>query len=69
MAPDFYFLFDIICRSQWQRGLRRRSVAARLLVLWVRIPPGSWIYVSCECCVVSRRGLCDGLITLPEESY
>ena len=28
------------CRSQWPRGLRRRSVAARLLRLWVRIPPG-----------------------------
>ena len=24
--------------------------------------------VSCECCVLSGRGLCDGLITLPEES-
>jgi len=23
--------------------------------------------VSCECCVLSGRGLCDGLITLPEE--
>ena len=29
-----------ICRSQWPRGLRRRSAAARLLRLWVRIPPG-----------------------------
>ena len=27
-------------RSQWLRGLMRRSVAARLLRLWVRIPPG-----------------------------
>ena len=27
-------------RSQWPRGLRRRSAAARLLRLWVRIPPG-----------------------------
>jgi hypothetical protein len=25
--------------------------------------------VSCECCVLSGRGLCDGLITGPEESY
>ena len=24
--------------------------------------------VCCECCVVSGRGLCDGLITHPEES-
>jgi hypothetical protein len=25
--------------------------------------------VSRECCVLSGRGLCDGLITRPEESY
>ena len=25
--------------------------------------------VSCECCVLSGRGLCDGSITRPEESY
>ena len=25
--------------------------------------------VTCECCVFSGRGLCDGLITRPEESY
>jgi len=25
--------------------------------------------VSCECCVLSGRGLCDGMITRPEESY
>jgi hypothetical protein len=56
-------------RSQWPRSLRRRSLAARLLRLWVRIPPGAWIFVCCECCVLSGRGLCDGLITRPEESY
>jgi hypothetical protein len=58
-----------MCRSQWPRGLRRRSSAARLLRLWVWIPPGSWMFASCECCVLSGRGLCDGLITRPEESY
>ena len=56
-------------RSQWPRGLRRRSAAARLLRFWVRIPPGAWMFVCCECCVLSGRGLCDGLITRPEESY
>jgi hypothetical protein len=25
--------------------------------------------VSCECCVLSGRGLCFGLIARPEESY
>jgi len=57
------------CRSQWPRGLRRRSTAARLLRLWVRIPQGALMSVCCECCVLSGRGLCDGLITRPEESY
>ena len=56
-------------RSQWPRGLRRRPAAARLLRLWVRIPPGALMSVCCECCVLSRRGLCEGLITRPEESY
>jgi len=58
-----------ICLFQWPRSLRRRSVAARLPRLWVRIPLGAWIFVCCECCVLSGRGLCDELITRPEESY
>ena len=39
------------CQSQWPRGLRRRSTAVRLLGSWVRIPPGAWTFVYCECCV------------------
>ena len=35
------------CRSQWPCGLRRGSTAARLLGLWVRIPPGAWMFVLC----------------------
>ena len=58
-----------MCWSQWPRGLRHRSTAARPLRLCVRIPPGAWMFVCCECCVLSGRGLCDGLITRPEESY
>ena len=27
------------------------------------------MFLCCECCVLSGRGLCDGLITRPEESY
>ena len=61
--------YIFVCRSQWPRGLRRRSAAARLLRLWVRIPPGAWMSVCWQCCVLSGRGLCDGLITRPEESY
>jgi hypothetical protein len=57
------------CRSQWPRGLRGKSAAARLLRPWVWIPPGLWIFVCCECCVLSGIGLCDELITPPNESY
>jgi hypothetical protein len=53
-------------RYQSPRGLRRGSAAVRLLGLQVRIPPGAWMSV---CCVLSGRGLCDGPITSPEESY
>jgi hypothetical protein len=56
-------------RSQWPRGLRRGSAAARLLRLRVWIPPGVWMSVSCECCVVSGRGLYVEPITRPEESF
>ena len=30
---------------------------------------GAWVFVCCECCVLSDRGLCDELITRPEVSY
>ena len=31
--------------------------------------PQAWIFVGCECRVLSGRGLCDELIARPEESY
>ena len=58
-----------LSRFKWPRGLRRGSAAARLLGLLVRIPPGAWMFVCCECRVLSGRGLCGELITRPEESY
>jgi hypothetical protein len=58
----------VYCRSQWRRGLRHSYTAARLLRSWVRIPPG-YRCLFCVCCVLSGRGLCDKLITHPEESY
>ena len=30
---------------------KRSSAAARLLRLWVRIPPVAWTFVCCECSV------------------
>ena len=35
----------------------------------VRSNPTGGMDVCCECCVLSRRGLCDGVTTRPEESY
>ena len=46
-----------------------RPQAACLLRSWFRIPPGAWIFVCCDCRVLSGRGLCDEPITRPEESY
>ena len=48
------------CRSQWAQSQRRRSAAASLLRLWVRIPRG--VLVSYECWVLSGRSLCYELI-------
>jgi hypothetical protein len=68
----FYYLLisvaSVTSRSQWPRGLRRGSAAARLLGLSVRIPPEAWMSVSFNCCVLSGRDLCVGLISRPEES-
>ena len=60
---------NVLSRSQWPHGLRSRSAAARLLRLWVRIPPGAWMCVGFEFWVMSGRGLRDELITPTEESY
>ena len=48
-----------ICRCQWPRDLRRRSMVACLLRSWVRIPPGAWMFVCCECCVLSEVSAMD----------
>jgi len=61
---NFMSTHHLCCPSQWPRGLMRRSAAASLLRLWVRIPPRAWMFV---CCVLSGRGLCHKLITRPEE--
>ena len=67
MEHLFLMFLDHTKRRKISSG--KRPVAARLLRSWVRIPPGAWIFVCCECRVLSDRGLCDELITRPEESY
>ena len=69
LPPNNKKITYLYCRSQWSGGLNRRSTAARLLRSWVRIPPGTWMFAFCVCCVFSGRGLCDELITRPEEYY
>jgi hypothetical protein len=60
---NYYMPVPVAERSEaWVWG---RSLAGIL----VRIPSGAWMSVCCEFCVLSGRGLCDGLITRPEESY
>jgi hypothetical protein len=54
-------------RAQQPLSLRRRSTTSRLLGLRVPIPPEAWIFVYGECWALSGRGLCDEVITLPEE--
>jgi hypothetical protein len=44
-------------------------MALCLLRLWVWIPLVAWTSVCCQCCVLLGRGLCEELITRPEESY
>ena len=65
----FYNYYSSPSRSQRTPGLRRRSAAALLLKSWVRIPPGVWFSVCCECCVLSGLDLGDEPITRPEEFY
>jgi len=68
---DLFTYFESLhraCRSQRPRGLRRGFAVARLLELWVRIPPQSWVSVVSAVCW-SGRGPCFGLITRTEEFY
>ena len=48
---------------RWDSNPRSQQVSG------LRPPPGAWIFVCCECRVLSGRGLCNELITRAEESY
>ena len=61
-------VFDPI--STWLVSRSEARVCGRsLLGLRVRIPSGAWMFVCCDCCVLSCRGLCDGSIPRPGDSY
>jgi len=55
-------------RSLWPRVLRPRSAAPSLIGVACSNPPGGLIAYS-DCCMLSGRGLCDGPISRPEDSY
>jgi hypothetical protein len=49
--------------QKWIKGEKPRTGKKK-------IPPGAWMFVSCESCVLlSGKGLCDEPIPRPEESY
>jgi hypothetical protein len=59
----------VLRRSTWPESLKIGRTADCLLTLRVRIPPGAWMGVLLECCVLSRRGSREGPITRPGVSY
>ena len=63
MVYYYYYCCCWCCRSQWPCGLRRRSAAARLLRLWVRIPPRAWMSVlRVVCCQVEVSAMSWSLV-------
>ena len=63
------YIKEMSIPPQWSTGLRRWSTTDRLMGLRIRIPLGAFMSVSCECCVLSGRGLSNGPIPRSEESY
>ena len=68
------FNYKILFAFHWSkcwlpRGLKLGFATVCMLQWRFRIPPDSWKSVSCECCTLSGRFLCDGLIACPVESY
>ena len=64
------FGIGVLRWTHWPRVLRRGSAVDRFLLgllLWIQLRV--WMSVCCECCVLSGRGLCVGLITRPEEYH
>jgi len=64
-AP-YCHLWPVSLYCIFPRYLIKRSLAG---IVGSNPAEGMDVCHSCECCVFSGRGLCDGLITRPEESY
>ena len=61
--------YCIRSRSPWSCGLRRGTAVALFVGLRFRIPPGTWMTVFSECCMLSGRGPCEGPITRPQRMW
>jgi hypothetical protein len=59
-----------VCQCGWPRGVKMWACDSSLAGnAGSNQGEEAWMSVSCECRVLSNRGLCDGPITRPEESY
>ena len=57
ITQNFGELISYTSQSQWPRGLKLWSAAARFLGLWVRIPARAWLFVFCDRWVFRYRYL------------
>jgi hypothetical protein len=61
-------VFDPI--STWLASRSKSCVCDRSLAgIAGSNPVGVWMFVCCDCCVLSGKGLCDGPIPPPGDSY
>jgi hypothetical protein len=67
-GPDFYL--SILILLPIPVAARSKAWACGRSLAWIAgSNPSQGMSVSCECYVLSNRGLCVGPITRPEESY
>ena len=64
-----YVLSESIGRVMSAAARSKAWVYGRSLAGIMDSNPAGGMDVCFECCMLSGRGLCDGLITRPEESY
>jgi hypothetical protein len=59
----------VICRTKRKdfKSTNGSKGKTQELIQKKKIPPGAWMSVYFECCVLTGRGLCDGLVIRPEE--
>jgi len=73
IRPPNLTLLITTSRDRWifpsQSWEARNSMMMMMMIIIIIIPPAAWMFVRCECCVLSGRGLGDELITRPGESY